>query len=391
MFPRPILAIAFAAAVLAIAFPPHLAAQPASSPQWKLQYIYDELGADLQIVDLAFPSAARGVAVGGIVDRKGEHKTRYTALVTSDGGAHWTLVPLQDAPRSIFFLDESNGWMVTRDGLWFTAEVGRSWKRIADQIKPLKKLGEQGVVLRVAFLDPRHGFAVGTQKSVYETMDGGKTWKPVAEAAKPESNPAYSSYTQISFTTGGLGLILGGYSAPRRDGGAEPDWVNPERALKRRQVPTLTLQLQTRDGGAHWSSETAPLIGSLARLRLGGLHGLGIFAFADSFDWPSEVYHFDLRTGASESVFKQKDRRVTDALVDADGFAFLGTVEPPGQMASVPVPGRVRIMRSNAFSNWEEMTVDYRAVAGSVLLAGPDRDHVWAATDTGMILHLENR
>jgi hypothetical protein len=34
------------------------------------------------------------------------------------------------------------------------------------------------------------------------------------------------------------------------------------------------------------------------------------------------------------------------------------------------------------------MTVDYRAVAHSVLLAGPDEDHVWAATDTGMILKL---
>ena len=37
------------------------------------------------------------------------------------------------------------------------------------------------------------------------------------------------------------------------------------------------------------------------------------------------------------------------------------------------------------------MKVDYRAVAGSVMLAGPDEDHLWAATDTGMILHLEAR
>ena len=32
------------------------------------------------------------------------------------------------------------GWMVTDDGLWFTEESGRSWKRIADQLKPNKKL-----------------------------------------------------------------------------------------------------------------------------------------------------------------------------------------------------------------------------------------------------------
>jgi hypothetical protein len=34
------------------------------------------------------------------------------------------------------------------------------------------------------------------------------------------------------------------------------------------------------------------------------------------------------------------------------------------------------------------MPVDYRAVAHSVLLTGPDENHVWAATDTGMILKL---
>ena len=37
---------------------------------------------------------------------------------------------------------------------------------------------------------------------------------------------------------------------------------------------------------------------------------------------------------------------------------------------------------------WKEMDVDYRAVATTLVLAGPDREHLWAATDTGMILHL---
>jgi hypothetical protein len=34
------------------------------------------------------------------------------------------------------------------------------------------------------------------------------------------------------------------------------------------------------------------------------------------------------------------------------------------------------------------MDVDYRAVARSLVLAGPDAGHLWAATDTGMILRL---
>ena len=39
-------------------------------------------------------------------------------------------------------------------------------------------------------------------------------------------------------------------------------------------------------------------------------------------------------------------------------------------------------------TEWTEMPVDYKAVATTLVLAGPDRDHLWAATDTGMILHL---
>ena len=371
---------------------PHLAAQTpkAAQPQWKIQYFYDELGVELHLVGLAFPSATRGIAIGTILDRTGNHRPKNTAVVTSDGGAHWALVPLQDTPRSVFFLDESNGWMVGRDAIWYTEEAGRSWKRISNQIHPQKKLGEEGVVLRVAFLDPQHGFAVGLRKSVYETKDGGKTWTAVAEAAVPSSNPMYSHYTQVGFTPDGRGMIVGGYVPPRRDGGREPDWLNPDEALKRRQVPTLTLELETHDGGAHWKAETAPLLGTLARFTMNGTHGLGVFAFVDAFDWPSEVYHFDLRTGKSVSAFKQKDRRVTDALLDAEGHGFLAAVEPAGRLSVSPIPGKVRILRSADLFSWEEMKVNYKAVARNVLLAGPDGEHMWAATDTGMILHLEN-
>jgi hypothetical protein len=366
----------------------NLFAQSKAGPQWKLEYFYDEIATELQITGLAFPSATHGVAAGSIVDRKGNRKPKPTSLITSDGGAHWTLVPLPDTPRSLFFLDEANGWMVGREAFWFTADSGRTWTKLGNQLKAGKKPGEEGLILRVAFLDPRHGFAVGLQKSVFETSDGGRAWTPVGEAAKPSSNRAYSSYTHVAFADNQLGMIVGGYAPPRKDGQEEPDWADPERALRRRQAPTLTLEMETRDGGTTWSSATAPLLGSLISLSLGGSNGLGVFAYADSFAWPSEVYRFNLLNGNTESVFKQKDRRVTDAVVYSDGRGFLGAVEPPGQMASAPIPGKVRILRSANLADWQEMTVDYRAVAGFVTIAGPDQDHVWAATDTGMILQL---
>jgi len=372
--------------LLAVTLLPLAFAQPQS--KWTLQYFYDQTGKNLEIIDLAFPSATRGIAVGAIVDREGR-RPQFTALVTSDGGAHWALVPLKELPRSLFFLDESDGWMVTGEGLWFTREAGRSWMRIADQIKPNKKLADaprDGLILRVWFLDERHGYAVGSQKSAFETHDGGRTWTPLEEAAKPASNPAYTVYSQIAFADARRGMIVGAYIPPsvRQDSGFDL----PEQALARRQVPRLAIELDTRDGGALWKSGTAPLFGALNSLRLGGLSGLAVFNYVDSFEWPAEVYRIDLTTGKSESVFKQKDRVVTDAAIFADGRTFLAAVEPPGRLRSAPIPGKVRMLESRDLKNWQEIPVDYRAVAQSLILAGPDPDHMWAATDTGMILHL---
>ncbi len=373
-----------AASLLPVAF-----AQPQS--KWTLQYFYDQDGKDLEIIDLAFPSATRGIAVGAILDREGR-RPQYTALVTSDAGSHWALVPLKEFPRSLFFLDESNGWMVTGEGLWFTREAGRSWTRIADQIKPNKKLADAphgGLILRVCFLDEQHGYAVGLQKSAFETHDGGRTWIPLEEAAKPASNPAFTLYSHVAFADARHGVILGAYvpANARR----EANDASPEATLGRRQVPRLAIELDTRDGGTMWQSGTAPLLGSVNSLRLGGANGLAVFNYLDSFAWPAEVYRLDLTTGKSESVFKEKDRLVTDAAIFADGPAFLAAVEPPGKLRSAPIPGRVRILQSADLKNWTEMPVDYRAVAQSLVLAGPDADHLWAATDTGMILHLSPR
>ncbi len=381
-----------------------LTGQSKDGARWTLQYFYDQDGKDLHIVDLAFPSAKRGIAVGAIVDREGR-KPQFTSLVTSDGGEHWAVTPLKEFPRSIFFLDELNGWMVTGESLWFTQEAGRSWTRIGDQIKADKKLADAprtGLILRVWFLDAQHGYAVGLQKSVFETHDGGRTWKALAEAAAPTSNPAYSAYSHIAFADGRRGMIAGGFAPPRGEGKSRverdeeddlPDWMHPETTLHRRQQPRLTLELDTRDGGEMWKSGTAPLLGSLVSARLSGENGLLVFDYADSFEWPAEVYQLDLKTGQSESVFRRKDRLVTDAAIFADGpgaLAFLAAVEPPGRLRSAPIPGKVRMLSSTNLKDWVEMPVDYRAVAQSLVLAGPDAEHLWAATDTGMILRLSH-
>src|SRR5690349_13363765 len=163
---------------------------PAFAERWKIQYFYDEGRDTFVIEDIAFPSAQRGIAVGTILDEMSRKRPRYTALLTSDGGEHWTQQALTEHPRSIYFLNDSQGWMVTDESLWYTEESGRSWKRISPQIKPDKKISlvAGGLIMHVWFQTPQHGWAVGWQKSVFETKDGGINWSPILEAAQPTGN-----------------------------------------------------------------------------------------------------------------------------------------------------------------------------------------------------------
>ncbi len=85
----------------------------------------------MHFTDIAFPSPLRGIAVGFIEDQLGQRQPRNISLVTADGGKTWAEVKLNDTPYSLFFLDDSTGWMVTEDGIWKTEESGRTWKRIS--------------------------------------------------------------------------------------------------------------------------------------------------------------------------------------------------------------------------------------------------------------------
>jgi len=365
---------------------------PATAEQkWKIQYFFDELKQEMEITDLAFPSADRGIAVGAIYDKVSGHE-KYTAVLTADGGQHWALQSIKEYPRSLFFLNDSVGWMVTDHGVWFTQESGRSWKKLCEQVKPDKTLDPPttiGLLLRVWFLDENHGFGVGLQKTIVETKDGGRTWSPLDVAAKPAGNPAYTAYTHIAFADAKRGVIVGGSQPPRHEDGMRgslPAWMDPERASKRKQVPTLTLMAQTIDGGATWTATTAPLFGLVTSLRFAGADGLIVMGFNDSFQWPSDVYR--LANSNTGRVFRDKTPRIIDSALFQGPHIYLAGVDPTGKMNSAALPGKVRILQSDDFNTWTEMPVDYKAVARSVVIAGPDPEHLWVATDTGMILHL---
>jgi hypothetical protein len=358
---------AFAAALVA-------SASLNAAEKWQMQYFYDKDDSSVSFVDIQCPSARRCVAAG--VQEEGKH-VKGVALVTSDGGANWQIVELKEHPVSLFFLNENKGWMVTDHGIWETAETGRTWKKIKD----LKELQ------RVYFVDETHGWAIGAPKLVLETKDGGRTWSILEIAEKAPTAPETTVYHWATFD-GQRGLIVGSWTLPRNPRDL-PDWMVPERARYRHQYPTVTILLQTADGGKSWTQMSSSLEGTLTRFRYGPAGwGLGLFEEPNSSELASEVFKMDLGDKKNTRVYGDKGRAVRDFALFPDGDVIVAAVERQGKSNDLPIPGKLRMMRSGSLKTWIDMDVDYRAVATHASIAAVDAHNVWVATDTGMILKL---
>ncbi len=356
-----------------------VASAAANGERWRSLYSYDELNSSLVINDFTFITPQHGVAAGFLLEKDG--KIKPTVLVSNDGGQHWTHSPLREVPVSLFFRDEGHGWMVAEDTIWNSVDGGRTWHKLA----LLKNIE------RVYFNTDDHGWAAGGEKKVYETSDGGKTWTELAAAAQPDSTPERTLYNWIDFAGRDAGIVTGWVQPP--DDAARhiiPEWVNPGHGgASRRETPRLSIVLETRDGGKTWNPTTESIFGHITcvRLSLNG-SGLGVIQFKNAFDWPSEVFRIDWTTGQTSRVFREQNRLITDASLPPTGPAYLAGIEKLDRLNDSPVPGKVKVLRSEDLDNWQEMEVDYRATAHRVMISATDDKNVWIATDTGMILKL---
>ncbi len=341
----------------------------------KIVYFHDEDRSSLQIRDLAFLDPERGMAVGALADSRGG-KPKGVGLVTTDAGHTWTMIRLP-APAAWLFLDARAGWIGGNGRVWKTHDFGQTWKRV----------GKLDGVSRVFFVDAQRGWAVGARKSIFETGDGGEHWRPLPAAEQFKTTRDITVFNCIAFADAKHGFITGSARPPRR--GMSPrlaDWLDPE--SREREWPSTMLLLATRDGGQTWQESVTSVFGQVTRLRLAADgRGMALIEFRGEFPFPSEVIAMDLRTGSSQRVFRSKDRSVTDIAL-AGEVTWLAAVEPPGRLLRSPVPGKLKLLRSTDLSNWTEIDVDYRAVAGRAVcvLAGST---LWVGTDTGMLLRLE--
>jgi photosystem II stability/assembly factor-like uncharacterized protein len=348
-------------------------ASTAAAQRWQMQYFYDEAKSTLAIEDITFPSPVHGVAVGRI--EEGSHE-RGVTLATSDGGAHWQTSPFDEKPLSLFFLNDSVGWVVTEKGLWRTAGAGKGWVKLPKVPAP---------ALRVFFADEKRGWAACGNKTVLATEDGGAHWVKIEESAKQPGTTAGTVYGWIAFATPQIGLITGWDIPLSRD--RFPDWLDPQRAVTSRETPHLTLTLETQDGGKTWRSTSASAFGEITRVRFGPPgKGLGIVTHSSSFQFPSEVYDILWPTGKTAAAYRDADFCATDAWMTADGTGYLAGTVAFSKLRDY-VPQKVKVLKSSDLKVWTPIPVDYRAVAKRATLAGSGGD-LWMATDNGMILKL---
>jgi len=73
--------------------------------------------------------------------------------------------------------------------------------------------------------------------------------------------------------------------------------------------------------------------------------------------------------------------------MEPDGTVYLAGIEEPGSVRDI-IPGKVVVYSSRDYQAWVIIPVDYRASALRTILAMPDAQHRWLATDNGMILKL---
>ena len=357
----------------------------ASSPyrpsgQWKIRFNFDRDRQEYEIKDIAVVGEGRVIAVGLL--SKAPKKPEGLAVLTKDDGKTWTEMPLKEWPISLYFLNDSIGWMVTDEGIWQTVESGLSWRKLK---------GIKGVE-RVYFLDENRGWAVGAQMLFMATTDGGKTWSDVPEAKTVKANPDYTAFHWINFVSPKNGVVNGLSVPPRRsDLRRDPDWADPAGAATRRQWPNMTVALETGDGGKTWLAQTAPIFGRPARFKFAPdrkvlAYSLALLRFDSAFEYPSEVYLVNVKNGKSERTFREKNRRVTDVgWLDLQRGALVA-VEPRG-LYLLPVPGKLHVLETDTFKEWHEMAVDWKAYASEAILATAG-DQSWIGTDTGLILQL---
>jgi len=352
----------------------------AQASKWNLVFQHDKDDSSLFLRGLEFPTDQRGIAIGILTEK---NRPRSVTLTTADGGNSWVEARFKEEPMAIN-CHSGSCWIATEKGVWRSDEAGLDWKKVS----------KQKGILKLHFASPNQGWAVGPEKSAWETKDGGVTWTLLPVLAEVKSNPQWTTFLAMGFQ-GPFGLIGGNSRSPRRDRSIYPDWMVPDDVARRREWPGMMILLETRDGGGKWTSGTTSVFGTLTNLRMrpDGSGAAVLLEYFDTFETPSEVLSINFRTGRSESIYREKNTAITDILWTAADNIIVAGVEANG-LRSLPIPQKARFLEATFSPGtsavvWTKMDVDYRVTGRRLLMSRKPNGQIWAVTDSGMVLRLD--
>ena len=139
---------------------------------------------------------------------------RTTILYTNDGGENWQ-EQFKDQDfilKRVSFCDERNGWAVGEFGfIYHTDNGGKTWQKQAGEFKFSQETGEMvggNFLFDVVAIDLRTAWVVGIDGYAARTMDGGKTWRQVADGIPKSHLFGVSSNRQDTIIIGGNAVLL---------------------------------------------------------------------------------------------------------------------------------------------------------------------------------------
>jgi hypothetical protein len=359
---------------------PPLASGPYQGMRWRIRFQFDELGKRCQLQDFAMPTPQFGLATI-VIEEEDSGSLKSRLLVTHDGGKTWLQQKCDKNPEGVFVLDSTNGWYVASGRLFATRDGGQKWEKL-----PLP----HSAITQLWFATPQNGTAFGVGKVFYRTADGGRSWSAVPESESLSLQSPQTYLRSMAMLPSGAGMLVGDSTAGPPEA-ALPDWMTPERAMKRKSVPGTVVLFQTHDGGKTWAGQLSSAFGSVRRVRMGPSRGAVVFQYSESFAWPSELFLLDLRTGKNWPVLRRKDLVIHDALLFSDGSLLAAATQPSGRLRNSPVPGKLRVFWSPDAVDWYEMKVDYKATGNSATFASCSDGSLWLATDEGDIVQLASQ
>lgn len=312
---------------------------------------------------LDFLSAAVGFAAGETCPST-PHCTGFV-LATGNSGEHWqALSPVPEALTGVLFRTPQLGFAWGQDGLYETADGGRTWTlRLQGMIGFVSFSGQSGW----AGVNGLNCATQGCPFQIDATADGGETWHALAADALPDPYPGGGSSAALPWAEYGGGGFLGG--------GTGFVWTT---------VPAAGFQ-RTTDGGKTWHGTLG--LSSPA---------ISVSVLPSGAGWA--LIYPQAGTSAPAGVFQTTDGGATwqregappapwsEAVTALDGTLWLLTHQTGADAYGVAAPWRARSGIGVAPNVLHFTALDPVASAVAFAVAsGPQGSYIMHTTDGGVL------